>query len=498
MRGSVTGCAGPSASDCAGLRSEMEPLSLAETLRKERQFVHRVLEDVRDTNDTIRDLLAELHVEAWANYQLSGRLAAGTAFVKHSSVEWPLIIQHLASAKLAPLRKPSDLDIAHVSAYLDRLRNQANLAADMLLFVHDKGLDAPQLVRDLISSVYGQLLLPEDATCCQEVIRSLASAAVTRCAHPRVLLQGHESMFTSMFAEYAEHETAMRSFLSYTLQPAVVQAVAESSRIMEVDMCMAVLRLSEGTTTDLDEDITRITVEEHVAWASRKLKMIMNTLFGSLCTSLPMLPRFAAELLHLLQSSVAARWDVRQEDPLMTAILVTYLLDMMVIPALVNPDRFGIVPSVCLEQRVRYNLTQLASLLHSVAKVIESRALGKERHSTVPQSNALLIVSSLDLVRAGRVEGREGRGTGGWRAGRVEGREGGGQGGWRAGRVEGREGGGQGGWRAGRVEGREGREGGGQGGWRAGRAEGREGGGTGGWRAGRVEGTHCFGYHMLL
>ena len=379
----------------------MDPLSLAETLRKERQFVHRVLEDVRDTNDTIRDLLGVLHVEAWANYQLSGRLAAGTAFIKHNTVEWPLIIQHLSSAKLAPLRKPTDLDVAHVSTYLDRLRNDAKLAGDLLLFVHDKGLDAPQMVRDLVSSVYGQLLLPEDAVCCQEVVRHLAAAAVNRCAHPRVLLQGHESMFTSMFAEYAEQETAMRSFLAYTLQPAVVQTVAESSRLMEVDVCMAVLRLSGGTTADLDEENTRITVEEHVAWASRKLKMILGTLFDSLCASLPMLPRFAVELLHLLLTSVTTRWSVRQEGPLMKGILITYLLDMMIIPALVNPDRFGIVPSVCLEQRVRYNLTQLASLLHSVAKVVESRELGEERPTTLPQSNALLVVSALDLVRVG-------------------------------------------------------------------------------------------------
>ena len=391
-------CACPSVRALCG---EMDPLSLAETLRKERQFVHRVLEDVRDTNDTIRDLLGALHVESWANYQLSGRLAAGTAFVKHNTVDWPLIIHHLSSAKLAPLRKPADLDVAHVSAYLDRLRSDAKLAGGLLLFVHDKGLDAPQIVRDLVSSVYGQLLLPEDATCCQEVVRHLAAAAVGRCAHPRVLLQGHESMFTSMFAEYAEHESAMRSFLAYTLQPAVVQAVAESSRLMEVDMCMAVLRLSGGTTSDLDEESTRIAVEEHVAWASRKLKMVLQTLFGSLCTSLPMLPRFAAEVLHLILSRVAARWSVRQDGPLMKAILVTYLLDMMVIPALVNPDRFGIVPSVCLEQRVRYNLTQLASLLHSVAKVMESRELGEDQPNTVPPSNALLIVSSLELVREG-------------------------------------------------------------------------------------------------
>ena len=388
----------------------MDPLSLAETLRKERQFVHRVLEDVQDTNDTIRDLLGALHVEAWASYQLSGRLAAGTAFIKRNTDDWPLIIHHLSSAKLAPLRKPADLDVGHVSTYLDRLRNDPELAGGLLLFVHDKGLDAPQIVRDLVSSVYGQLLLPEDAVCCQEVIRHLATAAVSRCANPRVLLQGHESMFSSMFAEYAEHESAMRSFLAYTLQPAVVQTVAESSRLMEVDICMAVLRLSGGTTSDLDEDKTRITVEEHVAWASRKLTLVLGTLFDSLCTSLPMLPRFAAEILHLLLSSVTARWGVRQDGPLMKGILVTYLLDMMVIPALVNPDRFGIVPSVCLEQRVRYNLTQLASLLRLVAKVMESRELGEDRPSKVPHSNALLIVSSLDLVRVG---------GGGWRAGGV-------------------------------------------------------------------------------
>ena len=388
----------------------MDPLSLAETLRKERQFVHRVLEDVQDTNDTIRDLLGALHVEAWASYQLSGRLAAGTAFIKRNTDDWPLIIHHLSSAKLAPLRKPADLDVGHVSTYLDRLRNDPELAGGLLLFVHDKGLDAPQIVRDLVSSVYGQLLLPEDAVCCQEVIRHLATAAVSRCANPRVLLQGHESMFSSMFAEYAEHESAMRSFLAYTLQPAVVQTVAESSRLMEVDICMAVLRLSGGTTSDLDEDKTRITVEEHVAWASRKLTLVLGTLFDSLCTSLPMLPRFAAEILHLLLSSVTARWGVRQDGPLMKGILVTYLLDMMVIPALVNPDRFGIVPSVCLEQRVRYNLTQLASLLRLFAKVMESRELGEDRPSKVPHSNALLIVSSLDLVRVG---------GGGWRAGGV-------------------------------------------------------------------------------
>ena len=377
----------------------MDVIVLSETLRKERQFVQRVLDDVKETNNKISGSLNGLHLKSWQNYQLSCRVTAGTVFIKSASVDWPLIMQHLKQVSLVNARKVGELEENHLSTFISFLRSDGKFMSDLLYFVQEKGLDLPLLIRDMFSTIYGQLLLPEDARVCQELIKTLSNQLVERCGHPKVLLQGHESLFSIVFTEYSEHEMSMKTFLSYALKSTVIRTVAESCQIMEVDVFKAVLALPEkeraGLDVDGESESLKRAVDSSVAWAQRKLKGLCSTLLKCLSESLAHLPRFAIELLHQLSTSVSQKWNLSEDDPILSSIVATCILDVMIVPTLVNPDHFGIVPSSCLEQHVRYNLTQLASALHMVPKVMEAKGEQELGKLQVPVAQ---IILSMDLV----------------------------------------------------------------------------------------------------
>jgi hypothetical protein len=384
----------------------MDPLRLAETLRRERQFVNRMLEEVGETNKSIKVSLDKLHIDSWVNYQLGSRLAVGSAFVtKQTTVNWTEIVQHLKKTRLLPAKKIITLEESSISLFLDKIRQEGSLIADLLVFAHEKSLDSSQFIRDLLPTIYGQLLLPEDVAYCQRVLKRLVHILVEKCAHPRVFLQGHESMFTLFFAEYAEYERSTRSYLVSILKPTVVKVVAESSWYMETDIFKAVLGLPEDERDALEgekdeADGVQKSVEASIRIAERKLKQICTTLFESLLAHLPMLPKFLAELLHAIFSKICTKWKLDQQSPLVKSVMSAFIMDIIVVPALVNPERFGIVPSVCLEEKARFNLTQLATLLHAVPRVIEAQEMRKTDpldSGSLLDTPAVQIVDSMDL-----------------------------------------------------------------------------------------------------
>ena len=387
--------------------NNMDPLRLAETLRRERQFVNRILDEVNETNGSIKGSLDKLHLESWINYQLGSRLAAGSAFVtKQTTVNWTEIVQHLKKIRLLPAKKIITLEEASLSQFFDKIRQDGRMIADLLILVHEKSLDTSLLIRDLMPTIYGQLLLPEDVVFCQGVLNRLMQVLVDGCAHPRVFLQGHESMFTLFLAEYAEYERSTKSFLVSILKPTVIMMVAESSWYMETDMFKAILGLpvEERNVLEGEEeqaDGVQKSVEELIRIAERKLKLICSTLFETLQSHLPMLPKFLAGMLHVIFNSVASKWAVNKKSPLMKSIMSAFVMDIIVVPALVSPERFGIVPSACLEEKSRFNLTQLATLLHAVPRVVEAQELRKlspSGGSDLQDTPAIQIVDSLDLV----------------------------------------------------------------------------------------------------
>ena len=349
-----------------------ELISLVEKLRQEQEFVFFYKNQIRQRVQELNNCCDNVFHSLWLNHVLAYGL--NRVLAHHlQCTDWGMAFDQIDGVDFVDASKTlkSSLLIERYGKFLNALKMNPTLLSDVLLWAESEGLDMPLLVNDLMSVVYGHCMFPYDHLQFLQLLKMLLKHHIGSCVTPKDLFSGVEPIFSCVLVEYCNQLVDLRTILTEAFQ-GPLQQLLKCEDYLEFDVNKAASRFQSSTdqTGSLIETSKFLFSEDLESSCEQLAKLSMFFLDG-LYALLGQFPLSLKWLLGNLKSQVQLKWpgitlaELRRpiSDMLFGAILGAVI---------VNPDRYGVVePSVVIRPVVRYNLSQVTSVLQGCAWILD-------------------------------------------------------------------------------------------------------------------------------
>ena len=348
-------------------------ISLVEKLRQEQEFVSFYKTQIRQSVQELNAHCNGVFHSLWLDHTLSYSLGRVLAHHLHCS-EWSLAYNQVDAVDFVDASKlfHSSLTIERYAKILGLLLNDPKLLAEILRFAESEGLHTSLLVSDLISVVYGHYVFQYDHLQLLQLMKELLSHQISACDTPKDLFGGVEPIFSFVLTEYCTQLVSFRTFLTEALQEPLMQVLA-CDDYLEFDVNKAGSRFQTITESQNGSliDTSSFLFNEDLESSCQQLADLATLFLKSLTKLLGQFPLTLKWLLGNLKSLVQQKWPginlIELRRPISDVLFGSILGS-----AIVNPDSYGVVdPNVVISAVVRYNLSQIISVLQGCAWMLD-------------------------------------------------------------------------------------------------------------------------------
>lgn len=371
-------------------------ISLVEKLRQEQEFVSFYKAQTRQGVQKLNDCCNHVFHSLWVGHTLSYGLGRVLAH-QISCFEWSHAYEQADAVAFVDASKAlqSSLLIDHYSQFLTTLLSNPSLVSETLHWVDSEGLDTPLLISDLMSVVYGHCVFQRDHTLFLQLIKNLMKHHISTCVLPKDLFGGVEPVFSNVLIQYCAQLVDLRMFLMAAFREPLAQVLA-CEDYLEYDVNKAGSRIqSSAQATGPLLDSSAFLFSEDLEASCDQLAKLAMLFLESLAQLSREFPLSLKWLLGSLKLVVQQHWQGISATELRRPVS-DMLFGSILGSAIVNPDSYGIIsPSVVVSPVVRYNLSQISSVLQGCAWILDRPAGSSAKfpiHKVVKKMNMVSLV----------------------------------------------------------------------------------------------------------
>ncbi|KAJ8286402.1 hypothetical protein GJAV_G00038870 [Gymnothorax javanicus] len=382
--------------------------TLAQHLKQERLYVASEKQLIQRLNSDVLKTAEKLHRAAWVAKQQRINLdSLPPTSAEASPAECWQRARSLDDAVFLEGYKALGGQESMYGEFLSRLRESPRLLASCLASGRrlPPGNSAQALPLSVFSSLYGNCVMPEDQHYLLQVLRYLIDLELKPSEDPRRLLCRSPTAFRSIFRLYSEGLHSARLFLMAALHEPIMQLLESDEDPLETDSARLLERHNPAEQSRLfgqeGSDRRRRKVLEATRVNKAKLDSLVELFAESLRQSAYCFPPGLRWVLGRLYRTMAEGEEPggRVEPGDARAMCTHLLFTRFICPALMHPEKHGIISDAPVNEAAHFNLTQVAQLLQQLAK-----SDAREAHS-LPRNrpDKSCVAAFFDAVIGGRV-----------------------------------------------------------------------------------------------
>ena len=395
-------------------------LILRDQLRKERQAVEADKKAIERLTSSVEDLAFQVVCDSWRDRQqwrnidmlMKTRISTSqcakriqlvdkVVFKKYQLPEQsqrPNSYQPPASGLGASAGENSDHPTLPLSEFFTLLVHNPEILTRVLTYADSCKLDSGPVVEIVLSSVYGNFTIPEDAACVLQLLDRLLSTQLPACRQPRLFFRGVACAFTRMLSLFCEGLFTAKTYLAESLHDCVKQILIDDRNLFEFEPAKLCSRLGEEERAELfDENMlplpTSKSVKRDLDVAGSKVSSFCMEILSRLMEYLPHMPIGLRWLTARLKMHLQQFKVVKTKDEIYP-LLADIIFGCFISPALAMPEAAIVAVDTTISETARYNLTQVARILQGAP----GAALALKRDQEMP-SYLRDVYAKVDLVR---------------------------------------------------------------------------------------------------
>ena len=383
--------------------------SLVERLRQEQEFSLFYKTQIRQTIQDINRCCDAVFQSLWLTQCLGCGLDR-TKTHQLQCVEWTWALEQVGYVEFVDAAKilRSSALIESYNKFLGGLLESPALLARVLVWVETEGRDSAFLISDLISVVYGHCMFQHDHALFLDLLRELLRHVVSSAATPRDLFSGVEPIFCRVLTEYCNQLADLQTFLVQAFEKPLSDVFLHDD-YLEFDVNKAGTRYQGAAETagggDRLLDGSAFLFGEDLDNSCQHLARLTMRFIEGISRHADHFPSSLKLVLGSLKSLVRTKWpDVSPIE--LRRPVSSVLFGPMLGSTVVNPDSHGVCEmEVVVGPVVRYNLSQVASVLQGCAWVLERRGGKYPMQKVIKKMNTVSRVPSLSsrlCIRTGR------------------------------------------------------------------------------------------------
>ena len=304
-------------------------------------------------------------------------LACGLEKVKvhHTQcIDWTWALEQVGYVEFTDAAKilQSSLLIENYDKFLSALLNGPTLLARVLAWAESEGRDSAALIGDLMSVVYGHCVFQHDHALFLGLLKELLGHLVSSADSPKDLFSGVEPIFSRVLTEYCNQLTDLQTFLVEAFQMPLTE-IFLCEEHLEFDVTKAGTRFQSSTENANGRllDGSAFLFGEDLDSSCKRLAELAMQFVDNIHRLTNQFPTSLKWILGTLKFLVQTKWpDVSAAE--LRRPVSSVLFGPVLGSTIVNPDSHGVCDmGVVVSPVVRYNLSQIASVLQGCAWVME-------------------------------------------------------------------------------------------------------------------------------
>eukprot|EP00794_Sanderia_malayensis_P015998 gene15998-17609_t len=345
---------------------------LQKRLKNERLFIRQDKELISKLNEDVLDSCNRVYHLAWTtrqHWRNLDRLISGTRVFPADCSKTAIDIE---GSRFEDASKHLGYQDLKYGEFLLNLRRNPTLVANVLSCANMKGVDISNISRLLLMCLYGSCLIKEDENYVLRLLNNLMTEQLIPCDDIKEYFFGPKSSsngFLVVLRQYSELLFSSKLYLTAALHGTVMQIIVDDSLYLDLDINKVLNRLSPIVIREKFGDPgtpkNNRKMTEHLEMLYKCLVNICNKFIRSLKDKIYCFPTGIKWILRELFTLIKNKTndDVKKT----TAIVGHVLINFFICPAIVNPEPYGINSDAFISEAARYNLSQVAGILRSLA-----------------------------------------------------------------------------------------------------------------------------------
>ncbi|XP_057289562.1 GTPase-activating protein and VPS9 domain-containing protein 1-like [Hydractinia symbiolongicarpus] len=348
-------------------------LTLQKRLKEERLFVKQEKEQLRKLNDKVTSLSQNLFYLEWkTRHQWINVDRLVNAKINPSDCSTTSRI--IESVKFEDASSALNYEDGKYGEFLFTLKQNPKLVAMILDYCDTKRIKTTtrHLTRLLISSLYGSCSQRKDEVAVLKILKELMSLQVLTCEDLLSFFCGKrstENAFACVLTLFSEMLFSSKLYLTAALHGTVMQVIVDDAIFLDVEVSKVLVRIPPKAIMDKFG-------KPGTASSNSKIKDHMNTLHNHLINLCKKFLKSLHDKIYCFPQSL--RWAIGQLYQGMIlkmklpsanakAIIAYMIMSYFICPAIINPEPYGINSDADISETARHNLSQVASILRSLA-----------------------------------------------------------------------------------------------------------------------------------
>ena len=358
--------------DTAGDSFYLKLYALQKRLKGERLFIRQDKDIIRSLNDSVTDTCKSVYHLAWRtrqHWRNLDRLVSGKRVFPSECTQTSILIE---SAMFEDASKHLGYQDARYGEFLASLRSNPKLVALVLNCATNHGVDVSGVTSLLLCCLYGSCILKEDVNYVLSVLKHLIEIQVSIAddvfqyfCNPK----SSQNAFNLVLSQYSELLFTSKLYLTASLHGAVMQIIVDDLFYLDIEISHVLNRLPPKLIRQKFGDPGTPTANkkmaEYIESSQNCLINLCKKFLKGLRDKIYCFPTSLRWILHKLMDVIINRMNCDEKKA--KALLGHVLMHFFICPAIVNPEPFGINSDAFITEVARYNLSQVAWLLRSLA-----------------------------------------------------------------------------------------------------------------------------------
>lgn len=345
-------------------------VELANHLKQESLFVNAQKSSIHKTFEDVRKSADDLFHQAWIARQqrscmykllFASNISPKDVCSNNNHLEWTSFVDGY---------KYLGYQDSKYGEFLKFLReNPVYLASSMENGEKSGAENSQDVLKIIVSAVFGHVILPEDEHLAMQMIKTLAELQLPNTDDPRRLIRKGNCGFRLMFLQLFDCMFSARLFLTAALHEAVMKLMMEDEWFYDIDSSKALVRFppaerlkrfgAEGTPQYQEkcQEYRKFIVDKLVILTNRFIVALKNNMH---CFP-PALGWLISQVYHILLKT--GKLDVDK----IRVICVDLVFTLFVCPAICDPEPYGITSDIHISHIARHNLMQIAQIIQVLA-----------------------------------------------------------------------------------------------------------------------------------
>lgn len=349
----------------------MELLDLARHLKQEQLFVTSEKSQLQKLFDDVKRVAEELYHVSWITREQRGVL--DTLIMAPQSItpkECCGKINHLQYSHFVDSYKHLSYHDSKYGEFFKFLRENPNFIANCIETGERTNNEyTSKVIKLLLSSVFGNCILPEDEHGALNLMRTLAELQLGVSDDPRRLLRKGSCSFSVVSKQFFDSLFSAKLFLTAALNEPVTRLLMEDEWFYDVDPEKALIRFPpQERARRFGEPGTDNYVkkcQEYRTFIVDKLVNLATRFINSLKNNIHCFPVGFGWLVSQVYRILMKAGKLTQDK--VNTICADLVFALFLCPAICDPDPHGILSDIHISHIARHNLMQIAQIIQTLA-----------------------------------------------------------------------------------------------------------------------------------